>query len=58
MRNLSYAHKKIIKFLFVGSDPIPDAHFSDFTQDQMIQGINIGWKAGWDAVPKISKMIA
>ncbi len=57
MRNLSYANKKIIKFLFVGSDPLPDAHFSDFTQDQMIEGINMGWKAGLDAVPKINKMI-
>mgnify|MGYP001590670852 FL=1 len=57
MKNLSYAHKKIIKFLFVGSDPIPDAHFSDFTQDQMFKGINTGWKAGWDAVPKINKLI-
>ncbi len=58
MRNLSYSHKKQIKFLFVGSDPIPDAHFSDFTQEQMIEGINKGWKAGQDAVPKINKMIA
>ena len=58
MRNLSYAHKKIIKFLFVGSDPIPNAHFNDFTQGQIIEGINKGWKAGWDAVPKINKMIA
>lgn len=57
MRNLSYSHKKKIKFLFVGSDPLPDAHFSDFTQDQMIEGINIGWKAGRDAIPKINKMI-
>lgn len=58
MRRLSYAHKKKINFLFVGSDPIPDAHFSDFTQDQMEEGINIGWKAGLDAVPQINKMIA
>ena len=55
--NLSYANKKKINFLFVGSEPLPDAHFSDFTQDQMIEGINKGWKAGWDAVPKINKMI-
>lgn len=58
MRKLSYAHKKIIKFLFVGSDPVPNAHFSDFNQDQMIEGINTGWKTGWDAVPRINKMIA
>ncbi len=58
MRNLSYAHKKRINFTFIGSDPIPDAHFSDFTQDQMIEGINMGWKAAWNAIPKINKMIA
>lgn len=57
LRGLSYTHKKEIKFLFVGSDPIPDAHFSDFTQDQMIEGINKGLEAGWDAVPKINKLI-
>ncbi len=57
LNNLSYASKKKINFLFVGSDPLPNAHFSDFTQDQMIEGINIGWKAGWDAVPQINKMI-
>ncbi len=58
MRNLSYAHKKKMNFLFVSSDPIPDAHFSDFTQNQMIEGINAGWEAGLDAVPKINKLIA
>ncbi|OGN33466.1 MAG: hypothetical protein A3G51_01715 [Candidatus Yanofskybacteria bacterium RIFCSPLOWO2_12_FULL_43_11b] len=58
MQNLSYSQKKIIKFIFVGSDPIPDAHFNDFTKDQMLEGINKGWKAGWDTVPKINKMIA
>lgn len=58
IRSLSYYHMKKINFMFVGSDPLPDAHFSDFTQDQMIQGINFGWKAGWDAVPKINKMIS
>lgn len=57
LRNLSYSHMKKINFIFVGSDPLPDAHFSDFNQDQIIEGINLGWKAGWDAVPKISKMI-
>ena len=60
MRNLSYAHKKRINFLFVGSDPIPDMHFPDvspFTQELMIRGINIGCKAGWDAIPKINKMV-
>ena len=58
MRKLSYAKKKRINFLFISSDPIPDAHFSDFTQEQMLEGMNIGWKAGWDAVPKINKLIA
>lgn len=58
LRNLSYAHKKRINFLFVGSDPIPNAHFHDFTQDQMIKGINTGWKASMEAIPKINKMIA
>lgn len=58
IRNLSYANKKKINFIFVGSDPLPDAHFSDFTQDQMLEGINIGWKAGLDSVPKINKMIS
>lgn len=57
LANLSYAQKKQINFYFVGSDPLPNAHFSDFTQDQMIEGINIGWKAGWDAVPRINEMI-
>lgn len=57
VHNLSYSHMKKINFFFVGSDPLPDAHFSDFTQDQMVQGINFGWKAGWDAVPRINKMI-
>lgn len=57
IRNLSYSHKKIIKFLFVGSDPIPDAHFSDFTQAQIIEGINIGWKTGLDSIPKINELI-
>ncbi len=55
--NLSYAHKKRINFIFVGSDPLPEVHFSQFTQDEMIEGINIGWRAGWDTIPKINKMI-
>ena len=55
----SFSHKKKINILFVNSSrPIPDAHFSDFTQDQMIEGINIGWMTGQDIIPLINKMIA
>ncbi len=57
MRKFSYANKKMIRFLFVSSEPVPDAHFTDFTSDQMLEGINMGWKAGMDAVPQINKMI-
>jgi hypothetical protein len=56
-KNLSYAHKKKINFVFVGSDPLPDTHFSDFTQGQIIDGINIGWKAGNNIIPDINKMV-
>ena len=57
-RRLSYINKKRINFIFARSEPLPDAHFSDFTQDQMIEGINIGWKVGCELVPEINKMIA
>ncbi|MBI2064659.1 MAG: hypothetical protein HYT62_01235, partial [Candidatus Yanofskybacteria bacterium] len=40
-KSYSFAHKKKINLLFVGSDPIPDAHFSDFDSEQMRLGINI-----------------
>lgn len=58
LEKLSYFNKKIINFLFVGSEPIPDAHFSDFTKEQMIDGIAKGHRAGNSIVPTINKMIS
>ncbi len=55
--NLSYSNKKQIDFLFINSRPLPRIHFSEFTKDEIAEGINIGWEAGWEAVPKIAKMI-
>lgn len=54
---LSYYNKKEIELIFVHSDPIPDAHFHDFTPEQIIEGHNIGWNTAWKYVPLINKMI-
>ena len=57
LRSLSYSHKKKINFVFIRSTPLPHVHFSEFTKDQMVEGINIGYTAGLDVVPEIAKMI-
>lgn len=57
LNSLSYSNKKQIEFLFINSRPLPRIHFSEFTKDNITEGINIGWESGWEAVPKIARMI-
>ncbi len=56
-RKLSYAHKLRINFIFAGSDPLPNIHLGEFTQDEIIEGLNTGYKSGNDIIPSINKMI-
>ncbi len=55
---LSYARKKKINLYFVDSEPLPDIHFSSFNTEQLREGINKGWRAGWNAIPRINEMIS
>lgn len=59
-RKLSYIHKKKIKFLVIGSEPLPPVNFSNFNRNKdkndMLDAINIGAKAFQDARPEIEKL--
>ncbi|KKT81889.1 MAG: hypothetical protein A3B99_00100 [Candidatus Yanofskybacteria bacterium RIFCSPHIGHO2_02_FULL_44_12b] len=58
MKNLSYAHKQRINFIFVGSDPLPAIHFGNFRNEDLAAGIERGRKAAQDVIPAINKMIS
>lgn len=53
---LSYAKKKRLNILFLGSEYLPPIHFSHFKKADMERGIQIGEKVFWDNARKIEEM--
>lgn len=56
-KKYSFYNKKKINLVIISSDPLPNVHFSHFTEDDQIRGINLGYKALEDSLPEITAAI-